>query len=298
MNTILKKFEGFSYGLLSSITFGLIPLFAVPIMASGMQFMSVLFYRFTLASVALAIILTLRKETLKIKKSDFPALLLLSFLYLISSVFLLWGYLFMPSGVATTIHFTYPIITTIMMMIFFHEKSTRLRIIAILAAVAGVFFISHTKEDTEFSWIGLGIVLLSGVGYAAYLVALGQLRNIHIRGLKLTFYVFLFSSLFLLLLMTSTNSFQPIQNGQTALNLIMLAIIPTIISNLSLIEAVKRIGSTKTSVLGAMEPLTAVSVSIFVFKDAFTLSIGIGIILIISAVTIIILEHKPRDKRK
>ena len=70
----------------------------------------------------------------------------------------------------------------------------------------------------------------------------------------------------------------------------LLAIIPTIVSNLTLIEAIKYIGATRTSVLGAMEPVTAVVVGIAVFGETFTVSIAIGIMLIVSAVTIIILK--------
>ena len=71
----------------------------------------------------------------------------------------------------------------------------------------------------------------------------------------------------------------------------MLALIPTVVSNLALVRAVKSIGSTLTSVLGAMEPVTAVCVGIFLFGEAFTTSIGVGIALIIVAVMVIILKR-------
>ena len=74
-------------------------------------------------------------------------------------------------------------------------------------------------------------------------------------------------------------------------NLILLALIPTVVSNLALVRAVKSIGSTLTSVLGAMEPVTAVCVGIFLFGEAFTTSIGVGIALIIVAVMVIILKR-------
>ena len=89
---------------------------------------------------------------------------------------------------------------------------------------------------------------------------------------------------------SSTGSLHSIPDMTTAGNLLLLAIIPTIVSNLSLIEAIKYIGATQTSVLGAMEPVTAVIVGIAVFGEAFTFTIAVGIVLIISAVTIIILK--------
>lgn len=286
----MNKLNGLLYGIISSASFGLIPLFAIPAMQHGMDFMNVISYRFLFATISLAVLLKIRKIPFGIQKSDLPTLLLLSFFYIISSVFLLWGYKFMPSGVATTIHFMYPVVTTVIMMLFFREKNSVSRTLAILMAIAGVYSLSYSDSKGETDLLGVIIVLISAVGYALYLVAVGQRKNQNLKGLKLTFYVFLFSTLILLAGMFSTGSMHPIPDYTTAGNLLLLAIIPTIVSNLTLIEAIKYIGATRTSVLGAMEPVTAVIVGIAVFGELFTMAIALGIVLIISAVTIIILN--------
>ena len=115
----MNKVNGFLYGLLSSASFGLIPLFTIPAMHQGMQFWSILLYRFLFAMLALACILLLDKQSFRIRRKEILPLLLLAFLYDCSAVFLFWGYKFMSSGVATTIHFMYPVLTTLIMMIFF-----------------------------------------------------------------------------------------------------------------------------------------------------------------------------------
>lgn len=286
----MNKLNGFLYGIISSASFGVIPLFAIPAMQHGMDFMNVISYRFLFATISLAVLLKIRKVSFGIQKSDLPTLLLLSFFYIISSVFLLWGYKFMPSGVATTIHFMYPVVTTVIMMLFFREKNSVARSLAILMAIAGVYSLSYSDSKGETDLLGVVIVLISAVGYALYLVAVGQRKNQSLKGLKLTFYVFLFSTIILLAGMLSTGNMHPIPDYTTAGNLLLLAIIPTIVSNLTLIEAIKYIGATRTSVLGAMEPVTAVVVGIAVFGETFTVSIAIGIMLIVSAVTIIILK--------
>lgn len=286
----MNKLNGFLYGIISSASFGLIPLFAIPAMQHGMDFMNVISYRFLFATISLAVLLKIRKVSFGIQKSDLPTLLLLSFFYIISSVFLLWGYKFMPSGVATTIHFMYPVVTTVIMMLFFREKNSVVRTLAILMAIAGVYSLSYSDSKGETDLLGVVIVLISAVGYALYLVVVGQRKNQSLKGLKLTFYVFLFSTIILLAGMLSTGNMHPIPDYTTAGNLLLLAIIPTIVSNLTLIEAIKYIGATRTSVLGAMEPVTAVVVGIAVFGETFTVSIAIGIMLIVSAVTIIILK--------
>lgn len=287
----MNKLNGFLYGIISSASFGLIPLFAIPAMQHGMDFMNVITYRFLFATIALAILLKVRKVSFAIEKSDLPTLLLLSVFYIVSSVFLLWGYKFMPSGIATTIHFMYPVITTLVMMLLFHEKNSLSRTLAILMAIAGVYALSYTDSQGETNLVGIIIVLLSAVGYALYLVTVGQRKNKELKGLRLTFYVFFFSTLMLITGMLTTGNLHSIPDIPTFGNLLLLAIIPTIVSNLTLIEAIKYIGATQTSVLGAMEPVTAVIVGITVFGEAFTLPIAIGIVLIIAAVTIIILKR-------
>ena len=267
----MNKLNGFLYGLLSSASFGLIPLFTIPAMREGMNFESILFYRFLFACLALGCILLLDKQSFHIKRKEIPSLMLLAFLYLMSAVFLFWGYKFMASGVATTIHFMYPVLTTLIMMIFFRERKSTWRFFAIA--------------------LGLFIVLLSALGYALYLVTVSQLKIGQMKGLRLTFYVFLFGTLLLLAGIGATTGIQTIPDWHTGGNLVLLALIPTVVSNLALVRAVKSIGSTLTSVLGAMEPVTAVCVGIFIFGEPFTQSIGIGILLIISAVIVIILKR-------
>ena len=106
----MNNLKGFAFGILTSATFGLIPLFTLPLMAKGMQFDSILFYRFLFAALALAGIMAAKKESFHADKRDIPVLILLGFFYTASAMFLFWGYNFMSAGIATTLHFTYPVV--------------------------------------------------------------------------------------------------------------------------------------------------------------------------------------------
>lgn len=288
----MNKLNGFLYGLLSSASFGLIPLFTVPAMQRGMDFLSILLYRFVLAALALAGILLLDGQSFRIRRKELAPLLLLALFYDASALFLFWGYRFMASGVATTLHFMYPVLTTLIMMLFFREKSSPWRLGAIGLAVSGVFLLSGGDAAGAAVWPGVFIVLLSALSYALYLVSVSQLKSLEIKGLKMTFYVFLLGSLLLFGGMQLCGTgLQAIPDGTTLGHLVMLALVPTVVSNLALVRAIRHIGSTLTSVLGAMEPVTAVCVGILVFGEPFTQRIAAGILLIVSAVTVIILKR-------
>lgn len=256
-----------------------------------MGFESILIYRFLFAAILLAGIMAATGISFRIERKDILPLMVLALFYMFSALFLFWGYKLMPSGIATTIHFMYPVATTIIMMTFFGEKRSSWRIMAIILAILGVYFLSSGEGDGETSGIGILIVLFSALAYALYLVTIDKFKIGHMKGLKLTFYVFIFATALLTVYTLITSDIQPIEGYRTVGNLVMLAVVPTIISNLALVRAIKLIGSTLTSILGAMEPVTAICVGVFIFHETITYGIGIGVALIIAAVTLVILKR-------
>ena len=293
----MNNLKGFAFGILTSATFGLIPLFTLPLMAKGMQFDSILFYRFLFAALALAGIMAAKKESFHADKRDIPVLILLGFFYTASAMFLFWGYNFMSAGgIATTLHFTYPVFVTLIMLLFFREKTSWITLMAIVLAICGVARLSIGEEEIRLSALGVFIVLLSALGYALYITTVnkflagGSTSRLKIGGRKLTFYVFVVSTALFAIKAGTNQGIQPIPDSMSFVNLILLAIVPTVISNITLVLAVHNIGGTLTAVLGAVEPITAVCVGILVFSEPFTPNLAVGILLIIIAVTMIILS--------
>lgn len=286
----MSNLKGFAYGIITSATFGLIPLFTLPLMGKGMQFDSILFYRFLFASLALTGIMVVRKESFRVEKKDIPVLILLGFFYTASAMFLFWGYNFMSAGIATTLHFTYPIFVTLIMLLFFREKTSWVTLTAIGLAICGVARLSINEGEMKLSALGVFIVLLSAVGYALYITTVNKSRVRMMSGRKLTFFVFVVSTMLFAVKASTNQGIQTIPDATSFVNLILLAIVPTVISNITLVIAVHNIGGTLTAVLGAMEPVTAVGVGVLIFAEPFTSNLALGILLIIIAVTMIILS--------
>ncbi len=286
----MNSIKGFVSGILTSVTFGLIPLFTLPLMEKGMLHDSILFYRFLLASVTLAIIMVIKKESFGVSRKNLPILLLLGLFYTCSALFLFWGYSFMSAGIATTLHFTYPVFVTLIMLIFFREKTSIITFIAIALAIAGVARLSISSDQVEMSVFGIIIVLLSALAYGLYIVTVNKSNIQNLSGRKLTFFVFIISTTLFAIKAGLNEGIQPIPDSSCLINLILLAIVPTVISNITLVIAVRHIGGTLTSVLGAVEPITAVIIGILIFGEPFTPQLALGIGLIIIAVTLIILS--------
>lgn len=284
-----SKLKGFFYGVLTAVTFGLIPLFTLPLMREGMQTDSILFYRFLVSTMALGLMMIAKRESFAIAWGDLPVVLLLALFYTASALFLLYGYEVMGAGVATTLHFTYPVFVTLLMFVLFREKVSWITMVAVALAIGGVAELSLHGTTLRLDPYGVVIVLLSALGYASYIITVNKsrVRNMHSR--KLAFYVFAFTTLVFLVKTGFGGGIQPLSGAWPVVNVVLLAVAPTVISNITLLLAVRNIGGTLTSILGALEPVTAVCIGVLVFGEAFAFNEAVGMVMILAAVLLVIL---------
>lgn len=288
-------FIGTLFALAAAICYGFIPFFTLPIKqglpSDFMSDPSILFYRFGLAAFLIGLFMVFKRKSFRISRGEMVSLIYLAFISDGSALFLIDGYNYMSSGVATTLHFMYPVVTALIMMSFYHEARHPLTIFAIVMAVAGVGILSWDPNGTT-ELKGVVIVLISALCYALYLIRVNRSRAARMDSTKLVFYVMFFGALIFAAEALRQDSFQPVTSTLQIGNLVSLAIICTVVTNVSLVVAVKRIGSTMTAVIGALEPLTAVLIGCLVFAESFTWQVGVGIALIIPAVILIIWSRR------
>lgn len=293
MNTS-SSIKGYGYASLSAITFGTIPLFSIPVMKAGMLLPSVLIYRFAFGCFFMMVVLLWRKQNLHIKWGDGLRIMFLSIMYAVSAVCLFSSYEYMPGGIATTLLFSYPVWTEILLIIFFNEKlSIRISLVIILA-IAGVAFLGGIGQtDGIKSLWGVTLAMSSGLLYAIYMVIFPHMRISKLPALKVNFYIF-FMAMLLLILYSSftTGGIQHIPDADSFLSLVLLGLIPTTISNVTLVRSLTLIDSASVAILGAFEPLTAMTIGITLMGEPLTTSAIIGCILIITSVILLITKGK------
>lgn len=316
----MRSIRGLIMAILSSATFGLIPLFSIPLMENGnaelqLNLDNVCFYRFLFSALLMGVIVfvsfarkskgdfSFRKvaaDAFSLTPKQLGLMMLISVFYASTSIFLTASYTVgeIPSGIATTMHFLYPVFVTAMMILFFGEKFTILKAVSVALAFGGVFFLSGASfnEGISLNPLGLLFVLVTIFTYGSYIIGVNNLKAIaSMNGMKLTFYVLAFSCLlFCGNIMVKGGSFQPLVTFHQWWNILALAFIPTLISDLTLVYAIQIIGSTTTAILGCMEPLTAVLVGISVFGEKLSTNQGIGMILVFIAVYLVILTQKKK----
>lgn len=293
------KLKGYLYGCISSASYGLIPLFAVPMMRKGMDIDSILSYRFACASVVMCIMLLVRRISLRITLKEFFLLAILGTVFASSSQFLFLGYNYLTVGIASTILFTYPAFVALIMFLLFRERISFVTLASIVLAFIGVALLYlGDGQSGPVSLLGVIIILLSSLSYGVYMIIVNKSKVRHMNGTKLTFYAMMFSSFIFTAkaLVANNGHLATFPDITSAVCLLSLALVPTIISGITMVKSVHYVGSTITAVLGAMEPLTAVLVGIVAFSEKFTLSLAAGMILIIGAVTIIVLADRKKSK--
>ena len=174
------------------------------------------------------------------------------------------------------------------MAVGFHERVTAATVFSIALACGGIGLLYKGGDGATLSLVGVLLVFLSALAYAVYIVGVNRSSLKNLSTEKLTFYSLLFGSLVYVVRLRGGADLQAIPSPLMWVNAVSLALFPTIVSLVTMAGAIRRIGSTPTAILGALEPVTALFFGVVVFGEQFTLRIGVGVSLILVAVTLII----------
>ncbi len=284
-----SQLRGVVNGIISGVSFGMIPLFSIPVIAAGMDNVSILVYRFLFGSAAMLAILLLRKTNMRVSLSELLRIVSLAIFYITTALATLECYKYLSSGIATALVYTDPIWCALIGLAFLGDKFSIKLTSSILLASLGVMMMTGVfSGDGTFSMIGLLLGLASGLAYGIYLILVPRLKVKHIASLKLTFYVF-FTGMWLLIaysLMTN-GGVEEVPDSSCWLDLALLGLIPTAISNICVTVSLKLIDSTIVAILGAFEPLTAMVVGVVILGEPLGFIGVVGGMLILVAVAIL-----------
>ena len=295
--------KGYLFALVSALTYGMIPLFMIPLKKWG--FFSVdtaLFYRFLIAAILiLGYLVFYQKESVKINLKEGIIFSILGLFYALSAEFLFIAYDFLSPGIASTIFFIYPIMVALILGIFFKEKITLATTISLIVVVVGVAVLSIKPKNNDdkddfginYIYIGLFVSLLGALMYALYMIIVNKTK-INASGMKVSFYSMVFASLFFLVKTLVLGNSVAIPSLEIGTHLALFSLITTALSVVSLVYAIKYIGSTPTAIMGSVEPVVAVMISVGLFDETLTFSLIAGVIIIISGVLIDVVFNKKK----
>lgn len=287
------KHKGVICGILAAICYGTNPLGALPLYAEGVNTASVLFFRFSIATMILGVFLAAKLKSFAVTRGELTAMGSLGALMAASSITYYQSFHFMDAGIASTILFVYPVMVAIIMATFFRERVTASTVTSIILALVGICLLYNGDSGVSLSMIGVLLVMMSSLTYAVYIVIVNQ-SNIRMSTMKLTFYVLLICSMCLLAYSFSSSDLHLMlpPSPRAWFFACWLGLVPTVLSLVFMTIAVHEVGATPTAIMGALEPLTAVAIGVLVFGELFTIKLAVGIVLILSAVLLIVLGKR------
>lgn len=287
--------KGVVYGCIAAISYGVNPLCAKMLYKEDINCNTVLCYRFLIGSVLLGLFMLLRKRDFSLTRKEACVLSVLGIVFAVSSLTYFLSFHYMSAGVAATLVFAYPVFVAVLMALFFKERLKWPSLLAIVLTVVGIALLYKDDTGQPIATAGIVLIMLSALAYALYIIIINK-SGIVMSSVKLTFYAMASCWICIVLyaMLTPTGELQMLHGSHQWFYAVLLGLVPTVISLVFMAMAIKCIGSTPTAVMGALEPVTSIVLGLLLLGEAITLRISMGILLILSAVMLIILDEKLR----
>lgn len=295
-NGKLTEGTGALFVILSAVLFGTMPLLTKTAYAFGGNNYTVSFGRFVFGSIITAAIVTLSpKLSFRITRQDFRWLLAVPFFSAVTPLLLFESYHYIDSGLATTLHFTYPVTVMLLGALFFRKKLRLRQILCLLICAAGVICFYRPGQSGDIK--GMVLAVLSGVTFALYILLLGKSSLRHLPMLTLSFWTSLFCAVEIGLFAGVTGQLHLNMGWQAWAAIAALGIFVAAGAQLLFQTGVFLCGEVKASLLSTFEPLTGVVIGILVFSEAMTFRVAVGIALILLAAVLLVVIKERKQKQ-
>jgi len=293
----MNKLKGIFLVIFATVIYGFIPFFAKTAFRNGFDEYTFILGRCIFACLLIFFYMKIKRINFKLTLNEMKSILKVSIIgHGLMILTLISSYKYMPTSIATAIHFIYPIIIMIGGVKYYGERINVKKIILLITAVLGIYFIIGYNNSYNINSTGLILALISGVFYAYYVLELGSGYLKHFNPIKLIFYVLISNAIIFFIACIIMNK---TYNNITLIGLINI-IIASILLGLAMIsfkKGLEYISVVTSAILSTFEPLTSLVVGVVVLDEVLKTHHIIGsILVIISAVFATIIENKKIKK--
>ena len=288
---------GFLYAFLGTALFSFKSIFIKLAYAEGLNTDSVLMLRMAISlPIYLFVIFYLFKKNNTSKTVIKEKLLFIVFLgfigYFLASWLDLKGLEFISAGLERLTLFTYPIFVAILGALFFNIPLNKKIIITLFLTYLGlwIIFSQESANNTSESTLGVMLVTLSALSYSFYVLL--SKNVIHsIGSLWFTALAMSVSSIFVLIYYGMFFDWGSLViSHQAWIWVVLLAVISTVIPSFMISEAIKKIGSAQTGIVGTLGPIITIVLAVSVLNEPFTFYHAFGIILVMLGVMLLTIK--------
>ena len=285
--------KGKLFLMLSAFLYGVLPMFASIAYRGGINGITLTLLRSVLSLPLLYIMIISDKKRLHLTKKQQSSIVKLSLFggaLPILSLYLSYNYI--STGLATTLHFIYPLIIVISGAFIYHKKLSRATLVAVLFVTIGIFMFSDI--NTKSSKAGIILALLSGVFYSFYLIYIDHSGLDRMDYVVLTFYVMLFTGVFVLIFGMVTNGISFDFSLLSWSFAIVISLVTTIGAMPLLQIGIRYDGPELAGIFSAIEPITTIVLGGVFFGEIIGTNQIIGGLMVIFGV--LLSQHKIRER--
>ena len=220
---------------------------------------------------------------LKVDRRTLGSLGLLALSSSATSLLLNSSYAFIPVGMATTLHFIYPVAVAAYLFCFFRQRMGALRMAALALSAAGVLFQS-AGSLTGGNLTGIALAAGSGLTWAFYMVYMEKsgLKDLHAS--VLNFYMALGNAICAGVASGVTNRFAVFGDASIWLLLLFVGFAQRVAANAMFQVGLRGTGSFRAGIFSTFELTTSVIVGVIALREHFTQPQLIGMALILSGI--------------
>jgi len=290
----MTKTRGILLIMLAAICFGLIPFFATIAYANGFNPFTVTLFRFGLAAGLLYIYIRIRRINYRVSTGQYFMLFQVGLIgYGVMMLTMVASYNYIPTGLATTLHFVYPIAVMVGSIFIFKDKVGWKSITALVLSVVGIYFLAGFNAEESLNFYGVSLALASGVLYAYYVLTIAKSSLRQVSAFVIAFYISFFNGLVLLAVCAFTGDLYLNITYQGFLSTLMLALVSTFVGMVAFQTGLKIVRATTASILSTFEPITSLLVGVILLAEVLAWHHVLGSLLIIlSVIAVSIFEKK------
>jgi drug/metabolite transporter (DMT)-like permease len=227
------------------------------------------------------------KQSPPITRQQGAAIILLGVLgYYLSSLFDFIGLQYISASLERLILFLYPTLVVILSAIFLNHPTGRREILALTLSYTGiaVVFGGESQWQNEQFWQGSLWIFGSTLSYSLYLIGTGEIVK-SVGASRFTAYAMLVACAATLLHFSVTHPWSDVQQPfRVQFLALMMAIFSTVVPVFMLSSAIQRIGSSRTSLIGSLGPVSTLFLAVYVLGEQLGAQQIIGALLVLLGV--------------
>lgn len=294
------KYKGILYTVASAAIFGFTPILTRIAYGGGANGVTMTFLRAVLSLPVLWFIVRRRKIPLRVTPGELRDVTLSGILGSGATCIMLYmSYNYISVGLATTLHFIYPLLVAASCILLFRERMNLLKVCALAAGMAGIAFSVDFASPGGVT--GMALALLSGVTYTFYIIYVDK------SGLKSMYYFKL--SFYLCVMMALVSGVYGLMAGMLTFRLTpmawLLAVLVSLFASvgaLSLFQlGIRYTGASTAAILSTLEPITSIILGVVILKEQISVLKLAGCACILGSVVLITLAERrgqPREAKE